>query len=134
MVPRRGQETVATSHKPGSGEGCQLSPISEVGTGSARGPRALPVPTSEIGLNWRPTIAQAGTSNLFTVVVTEGGWLTNLMAVADAYVRDGSYSGTTNLLDWAELFTTNFPALPFDWLDADTNALPLRFYRVRLAP
>ena len=47
---------------------------------------------------------------------------------------DYTLLGSTNLLDWAELFTTNSPALPFDWLDSDTNALPLRFYRVRLGP
>ena len=43
-------------------------------------------------LTWRPTLAQAGTSNRFTIIVTEAGWLTNLLPVADAYVRDGSYS------------------------------------------
>ena len=41
---------------------------------------------------WRPTIAQSGTSNLFTVVVTQNGWVTNIPPLANAYVRDGSYS------------------------------------------
>ena len=41
---------------------------------------------------WRPTIAQTGTSNFFTVVVTQNGWVTNILPLADAYVRDGSYS------------------------------------------
>lgn len=45
-------------------------------------------------VTWRPTMAQIGTSNLFQVVVTESGWSTNLAAVADAYVRDGSFTNT----------------------------------------
>jgi hypothetical protein len=43
-------------------------------------------------VTWRPTMAQAGASNLFTVVVTEAGWRTNLAPLADAYVRDGTYA------------------------------------------
>lgn len=45
-------------------------------------------------ITWRPTIVQAGASNLFKVVVTEAGWLTNLASLADAYVRDGSFAAT----------------------------------------
>lgn len=41
---------------------------------------------------WRPTIAQSGTSNEFTVVVMQNGWVTNILPLANAYVRDGSYS------------------------------------------
>jgi len=45
-------------------------------------------------MTWRPTMAQIGSSNLFQVVVTEAGWSTNLTALADAYVRDGSFTNT----------------------------------------
>ena len=45
-------------------------------------------------LTWRPTLAQAGASNRFTVVVTEAGWVTNLAPVADAFVRDGSLASS----------------------------------------
>ncbi|MDB6015921.1 MAG: glycoside hydrolase family 10 [Pedosphaera sp.] len=45
-------------------------------------------------ITWRPTIAQSGTSNLFKVMVTEAGWFTNVMPLADAYVRDGSYANS----------------------------------------
>lgn len=44
-------------------------------------------------ISWRPAIAAAGTSNWFTVVVTEDGWSTNLAPLADACVRDGSWAG-----------------------------------------
>ncbi len=47
-------------------------------------------PTNGV-MTWRPAIAQSGTSNLFTVVVSEAGWRTNLAPLADAYVRDGIY-------------------------------------------
>ena len=45
-------------------------------------------------LRWRPTLAQAGSTNLVTVVATQAGWLTNLAPVADAYVRDGSLANS----------------------------------------
>lgn len=45
-------------------------------------------------VTWRPTIAQAGASNLFMVVATEAGWPTNLAPLADACVRDGTYASS----------------------------------------
>jgi len=53
-------------------------------------------------VTWRPTLAQAGTSNLFTLIVTESGWRTNLSPLADATVRDGAsansnFGADTNL-------------------------------------
>jgi len=54
-------------------------------------------------ITWRPTIAQAGTSNLFTVVVRqEGGWQTTLAPVADAHVIESypsaNYGSQANLI------------------------------------
>lgn len=43
-------------------------------------------------VNWRPTMAQIGSSNGFQVVVTETGWRTNVTTQADTYVRDGTYT------------------------------------------
>ncbi len=40
-------------------------------------------------LSWRPPREMAGTSNLFTVVVTQEGWHTQVPCEADAYVLDG---------------------------------------------
>ena len=40
-------------------------------------------------VTWKPSAAQIG-SNLFTLRVTQNGWLTNLLPVADAYVRNGT--------------------------------------------
>jgi hypothetical protein len=48
-------------------------------------------PTNGI-IYWRPPIAAAGTSNQFTVVASQAGWVNTLTPVADAYVQDGSYA------------------------------------------
>jgi len=45
-----------------------------------------------------------------------------------------SIESSTNLLDWAAVFTTNAPAMPFHWQDPDTSAGPSRFYRTALGP
>jgi hypothetical protein len=48
-------------------------------------------PTNGV-VSWRPGVAQGGTSNIFTVVATQNGWVNSIAPVADAYVRDGSYA------------------------------------------
>jgi hypothetical protein len=48
-------------------------------------------PTNGV-VTWRPPVTGAAASNLFTVVVAEAGWVTNLAALADTYARDGSYA------------------------------------------
>jgi hypothetical protein len=37
---------------------------------------------------------------------------------------------STNLVDWQTVFSTNSPALPFQWIDPNTASYPRRFYRV----
>jgi hypothetical protein len=56
------------------------------------------------------------------------------MLVTGDHGPDYAIEASTNLLDWTTLLTTNSPALPFNWLDVDTNSFPQRFYRVRLGP
>ena len=56
------------------------------------GPSGAGINATSGVIAWRPTIAQSGTSNQFTVVVTQNGWLNSFAAVADAYVRDGGYT------------------------------------------
>lgn len=44
---------------------------------------------------------------------------------------------STNLAgagNWAALFTTNSPPLPFRWTDSNPGNLPQRFYRVLIGP
>ncbi len=118
---------------------------------------------AESGLfSWRPLIAQAGTTNQISVVVTDNG-VPNLSATqtfsvavlpparptlqADAPTQTGFairidgdlgpdyiIQGSTNLVDWVELWVTNPPALPFVWRDPQATNYTQRFYRVVLSP
>ncbi len=112
-------------------------------------------------VTWRPLAGQSGSSNQFTIVVantaslwaTQSFWVGLLapqkptLAVAATAggplhftIRgdagpDYIIQGTTNLAAaaWLSLFTTNAPAVPFQW--TATNVLnPQYFYRVRLGP
>ena len=130
----------------------------------------LPTKPTGAGINatgglvsWRPTIAQGGTSNQFTVVVTnalslaatQSFWVGVVtprkptlspsgisggrfqMSVSGDAGPDYTIFGTTNLVagaSWQSLFVTNSPPLPFVWMDGDTNRRPQRFYRIQLGP
>ncbi len=113
-------------------------------------------------VTWRPTVAQANTTNLFTVNVTDNGSpnlsaaqsfnvivnpLTNAVLGSAAYAG-GQFSLTvsggtvgpdyilqssTNLTNWQAIQTNNSPALPFTFADSNAAA-PFQYYRVRLAP
>jgi len=111
---------------------------------------------------WRPTIAQAGLTYPFTVVVTElgGGQLSATqsfqvtvtspvkpvltmaglaggqfqMLVNGDYGPDYTVTVSTNLVSWASVFTTNSPALPFLWSEPVSNSFAQRFYRILLGP
>jgi hypothetical protein len=113
-------------------------------------------------LTWRPTMAQAGTTNVLRVVVSDSGTpslsATQSFSVAvgrpvqpglgGASVSNGQFrlqisgdsgldytvQGSTNLLDWTSLWTTNPPALPFPFVDASSTNYFRRFYRVLLGP
>ena len=111
---------------------------------------------------WRPLVSQAGASNLVTVAVTDNG-TPNLSAtqsfsvivnpltqpdVSSPVWAGGQFSlavngqtgpdyavqASTNLVDWQTVFTTNSPAMPFDWADPDTGTFPVRFYRIVVGP
>jgi hypothetical protein len=113
-------------------------------------------------LTWRPLISQASTTNLFRVVVSDGG-TPALSATQDFNVHvlpvtppsltipaqsngpfsfavngmigpDYTVQASTNLAAWTTLFTTNPPELPFGWSDLAATNFPKRFYRVLLGP
>jgi hypothetical protein len=113
-------------------------------------------------LVWRPLVAQADTTNLFRVRVTDNGApnlsatqqfnvvvnplavpLVTTLALTNSQLRlalsgdfgpDYTVQATTNLVDWTNLFTTNSPTLPFNWTDTNAAGLLKRFYRVLLGP
>lgn len=126
------------------------------------GPTNATFDTNSGVFTWRPLVTQADTTNLFTVVVTDNG-TPNLSATQSFDVtvnpltvpginspawNSGQFSlsvngqvgpdyavqTSTNLLDWSTLWITNPPFMPFSWPDPDTNAYPMRFYRIKVGP
>jgi autotransporter-associated beta strand protein len=113
-------------------------------------------------VTWRPQVTQAGTTNLFTVVVADSGspslsatqsYHVVVNALVLPMVTSPAWSGgqfslsvdgqvgpdyavqlSTNLYDWQTLFITNPPAMPFGWMDTNTSADPMRFYRIKVGP
>jgi hypothetical protein len=111
---------------------------------------------------WRPPVSQANTTNVVQVKVADNG--TPVLSATQSFsvkvnplaaptlsamaVGSGGFGfqvggdfgpdywiqASTNLLDWSTVFTTNSPAVPFDWVDTEAGVWPARFYRVRLAP
>jgi hypothetical protein len=47
---------------------------------------------------------------------------------------DYTVQASTNLGTWTNLFTTNSPALPLNWMETNASGLFRRFYRVILGP
>jgi hypothetical protein len=54
--------------------------------------------------------------------------------VSGDFGPDYTIQASPNLTDWSALFTTNSPALPFNWNDSEFTSWPARFYRVLLGP
>ena len=113
-------------------------------------------------LNWRPLIAQANSTNTFRVVVADSGspsltatqnfsvtvspvtmpalssrgFINGVfgMAVGGVVGPDYTIQTSTNLLNWANQFTTTPLTLPFLWSDTNSANQPQSFYRVLLGP
>ena len=112
--------------------------------------------------NWRPTVAQANTTNSVKVKVTDNG-LPNLsgtnsftvivnplapvvltalgftnnnftLQVSGTSGPDYIISASTNLTQWTDLFTNLSPSTPFSFTDTNAASFPDRFYRARLSP
>ena len=127
-------------------------PVKPVGAG---------INTASGVVNWRPAILQGGTSNQFTVVVTnqaslaatQSFWVgviapqkpgispplfsakTFRFTITGDAGPDYTIQGATNLASpsWQTLFFTNAPALPFTWADTNTTRSQI-FYRILLGP
>lgn len=112
--------------------------------------------------NWRPTIAQSPSTNLMSVIVTDNG--TPSLTATQSFtvyvtrpttpsLQPGAYTGgdfpilvsgdagpdytveaSTNLVNWLPLFTTNSPALPFNWSDPNAASFNQRYFRIMLGP
>jgi hypothetical protein len=111
--------------------------------------------------SFRPLVTQANSTNNFTLKVTDDG--TPPLSATQSFavfvnplsmpgISNLSFAGgqlsfsingqsgpdyaieiSTNLTQWNNVFITNSPALPFNWVDAATSS-PQRFYRIKLGP
>ena len=125
-------------------------------------PAGAAITTNTGVLTWRPAVAQANTTNLVTVKVTDNGTpslsatqsfyvvvnpltaagITGLLATNGAFGfqvggdfgPDYSVEASSNLVDWSTVFTTNSPQVPFIWSDGISNQQATRFFRVVLGP
>jgi N-formylglutamate amidohydrolase len=112
---------------------------------------------------WRPSVTNAGSTNPVTVRVTDNG-TPNLSAARQFFITvnpltnpavtqlapatfdrvrltitggagpDYTVQGSINLANWTNLFTTNAPAVPFEWTDNTAGSFLRRFYRVVVGP
>ena len=113
-------------------------------------------------LTWRPLVTQAGTTNPFSVVVTDSGTpslsttqnfsvivnrlttprltLPSLTAgqfslsVTGQIGPDYAIQHSTNLLNWDTPWTTNPAAMPFTWQTTNTSGQPVQFFRIMVGP
>lgn len=126
------------------------------------GPNGSSVNSSNGIFVWRPAITQSPTTNLMSVIVTDSGTpnltatqnftitvlrpaqpnLQSISLVGSAFQLqvtgdagpDYTIQASTNLVNWSSLFTTNSPALPFNWSDPATASFDQRYFRVLLGP
>ena len=112
--------------------------------------------------SWQPLVSQANTTNSIALEVTAGG--TSGLSATQSFIvtvnplvlpnttpmgwNNGQFTlkitgqagpdyavlGSTNLVNWNRLFTTNSPPMPFVWVDTNAAALPLQFYRIEIGP
>jgi hypothetical protein len=138
-------------------------PPQSLSFGLAAGPRNAAVDSSSGAITWRPAVAQANTTNLFTVTVTDDGTpnlsasqsfnvivnpLTNATLTSPS-LDNGQFSLTvsggtagpdyilqvsTNLTSWQPIQTNFSPVLPFTFTDMNASLFPIQFYRVQPSP
>jgi carbonic anhydrase/acetyltransferase-like protein (isoleucine patch superfamily) len=125
-------------------------------------PSGAAIETNTGVFTWRPSVAQANSTNNIQVRVTDNGLPNNLSAsrnftvtvspvgsptFTSATLSEGQFAlqvngdasldytiqSSTNLVDWTTVFTTNSPALPFEWVDPSLIQEML-FYRILLGP
>ena len=112
--------------------------------------------------SWRPTMAQAPSTQTVAVVVADNG--TPILSATQGFtvtviqpavpglnagtIANGRFGfwingdsgpdytilASTNLTSWDSIYTNYSPALPFYWVDTNSPAIPYRFYRTVLGP
>ncbi len=82
--------------------------------------------------------AGATATQIFTIAIQNNAPAISVRAATSGVIQllvsgdaglDYTIESSTNFLDWATVFTTNAPAMPFQWTDPDAAANRTRFYR-----
>jgi hypothetical protein len=130
--------------------------------GLASSPAGAAINSSNGIFSWRPLISQGGATYPLAVTVTDNGTPSlaatqNFSVTVNSPVQPGiaspkiisgkfqmnisgdvgpdySVLGSSNLVNWSILLTTNPPALPYQFIDVSSTNYPQRFYRVLLGP
>ncbi len=112
--------------------------------------------------SWRPAIAQSPSTQTVAVVVSDNGtpglsatqsFMATVIRPSAPVINAGSVTNSnfgfmingdsgpdytilasTNLTSWAPIFTGNSPVLPYYWVDTNSAAFPIRYYRTVLGP
>ena len=127
------------------------------------GPTNAIVNSGTGAITWRPTVAQANTTNLFTVNVADNG--TPVLSASQSFnvtvnpltnpvLGSATYAGgqfsfsvtsgttgpdyilqaSTDLMNWVSIQTNSSPTLPFTATDTNVADFPVRYYRIQLGP
>ncbi len=112
--------------------------------------------------SWRPTITQSPSTQTVAVVVLDNGTpglsatqsftatviRPSVPVINAGLITNGNFGfwingdsgpdytilASTNLTSWAPIFTSNSPGLPYYWVDTNSAAYPIRYYRTVLGP
>jgi hypothetical protein len=126
------------------------------------GPGNATLNSSSGAFSWRPSVANANTTNLISLMVADNGTpgmsttqaftiVVNPLAPFSMNITPGSggqmiisfdvvqgpdylLQESTNLTQWNTLFITNPVATPFAWITTNNGAYPANFYRVLIGP
>ena len=126
------------------------------------GPAGASINSTNGVISWRPSVAQANTTNQFVVEVANSGVPslistqsfsavvnpvsppsaavtlspggTPRLRVSGSIGPDYSILASTNLVNWDPVFSTNSPVTPFVWTDSQSALFKRRFYRVAIGP
>jgi hypothetical protein len=87
--------------------------------------------------------ASANATEMFTIAIQNNAPTISVQGYTNGAIQlliagdagpDYAVESSTNLVDWATVFSTSSPALPFAWTDTNASHAPLNVYRVRLEP
>jgi len=120
------------------------------------------VNNTNLAYGWRPTVADANSTNTVILKVGDNGFPSlsdtqafsvavnplTVPALSSVALLDGQFTMqldgqtgpdyavqvSTNLTEWNTLLITNSPAMPWTWTDTNTASLPVRFYRLKVGP